>query len=168
MSISVTGNVEYDDGRVYAGLPAGVRPFWARATATCDSSGGYAFMYLELNPGSQETFQSYVQISTWSVSLATAGLDEGVSIGVIQGDYERAQQLGGSVQLAAINPITLGTSIAEAVGSDNQIKMLGRTVKGTPGRIYITAQNTNTKVVTAVVTGLVSDFPIVGIDTVRV
>jgi len=168
MSVSITGNVEYDDGRVYSGLPAGVRPYWGRGSVACDGSGGYFFIYLEMNPGSQQTFQQYVQISTWSVTVQTAGMDEATSIGLVQADWERAAALGGSVNLGAITTQVLGTSINESVGSDNDIKMLGRTVKGTPGRISIAGQNTNTKSVTVVVTGLISDFPIVGLDTVRV
>jgi hypothetical protein len=168
MSVSATGVVTFDDGRVYAGLPEGVKPFWGRVSITGNGSGGYLFGYLEFNPNSQETFQQYVQISTWSISTQIAGTGDGVMLGALENDWERASILGSGLVLGIIQPGTIGASIAEGHGTDGDIKMLGRVNKGTPGRIYIATENTNTKITSTVVTGLVSDFPIVGMDTVRV
>lgn len=167
MTIEVTGTVTYDDGRVYSGLPEGVRPFWARVRITCDGSGGYALGYLEFNTNSQETFQPYVQISNWTGNNQVAGITEGISLEIVQNDWERSSVLGGSVALGVIEPISLG-AVDNAVGLDPNVKLLGRVLKGTPGRLYIATTNTNTKIVTVFISGLTSDFPIVGIDTLRV
>lgn len=167
MSVEVTGTVTYDDGRVYAGLPEGVRPFWARVRVDCDASGGIYFGYFEFNTNSQETFQPYVQISNWSVYNQVTGLTDATGIGLLEDEWERASALGAGVFFSSIVPNSLGT-INEAIGSDSDVKLLGRTVKGTPGRLYVFGTNTNSKIVTAFVTGLTSDYPIVGLDTLRV
>ncbi len=167
MSVTVTGVVTYDDGRVYAGLPPGVRPFWGRVRVTCDASGGYAFGYLQFNTNSQDTFQPYVQISNWTGHNEAAGVTEGITLGIEQNDWERSSALGASVLMGVVQPISLG-AVNEGIGVDSDIKLIGRVVKGLPGRMYVAATNTNNKIVTAFVTGLTSDFPIVGLDTVRV
>lgn len=169
MSVAAANeNIIFDDGFRYAGLPELVRPFWCHGSATGDGTAGSITFRFDFNPNSQLTTQQYVQVSQWVGSIDVAGLGQAMSMIAIQTSWERTVALGAAPPIGMLETISLGSTILESVGLDPNPKMIGRIAAGSLGSLQIATQNTDTAFVQVFISGLISDYPIVALDTVRV
>lgn len=146
------------DRRKYSVLPKGVSR-WTASDATLTGVGtSTATFDLQFNPGSDPNFQLYVSINRLVISTAAAALVIlGVHARLRAAEWEEAPS-GVAIPIASFEMIN-EENATSYIGGIHEAIYLGRTEKGTPGRLQVFIQEIASTTYVFSASGLMSDKP---------
>jgi hypothetical protein len=163
--MSVVTIVEYiTDGRIYEGLPQGIEPWYARAMATGDASGGDQGLSINFNPGAPNTFQPYVSVCGIGIINTNPSVDfTDEFVAVLHGDdWEKSINVPpnnvGSLPFATL-ALTDNNYGQGAVW--NEVFYCGRVASGRDGTMSIRASIANGAISNIFVSGFIADRPFI-------
>jgi hypothetical protein len=161
---SATNIPVQQDGRVYAGLPVGIEPWFAQGACTGTGSGQIG-VTIEFNPTSSRQFQKYVSINHVGITSTTAPLTDDVECLLRGANWEKAPVQ--SVFFALLEPqVTIDTNYMGDAWND--CFYAGRSLASTTGTIEIRTKDVNTAVARFSISGFVSDRPFIARNDWRV
>lgn len=146
----------------YKQLPGGVQPFTVEVRLTHDASAGNAVISVLFNPSAAQDFQRYVMVQhIYLLNSATSGHTSVVGA-FGQWDKSIIRNVG------IVNLTESESNGTSFVAQNNTWFYLGRSIAGSLGTLQFETLNTNGVVQDLTLTGLISEFPFVAPDLLRV
>lgn len=164
MTVTVTSR-PVQDGRIYRGIPKGIKPWSWQGKATGDAGGGQINLQCAFNLDSLVSYQPYVSFCSFNFNTAIALAISDVGVFASQGHWERA--VLDAVFLEEVN-IRVTAAATSLTGAHHDTIYLGRSQKGTQALITARVINVDTMVFNGTMSGFVSDRPFMAQDYWRV
>lgn len=153
------------DGRIYEGIPKGIKPWSWQGKATGDGTGGQINLQCAFNLDSLISYQPYVSFCSFNFNTAGALAVSDVGVFATVAQWERATLDAVFIEEVNIRVTAVTTSLT---GAHHDSIYLGRSLKGTQALVTCRLINVDTMVFNGTMSGFISDRPFMAMDYWRV